>query len=134
MFNELLNQTLRIQGGQMAHSPCLHRVHISLTPLSPCLVSTAPSKPRRITNIRIHFPNSKEIKPINPKRINPEYSLEGLVLKLKFQYFGHLMGRADSLEKTLMLEKMAGGRRKRRQRMRRLDGITDSVDMNLNKF
>ena len=60
--------------------------------------------------------------------------MEGLVLKLKFQYFGHLMGRADSLEKTLMLEKMAGGRRKRRQRMRRLDGITDSVDMNLNKF
>ena len=67
------------------------------------------------------------------KEINPEYSLEGLRLKLKLQYFGHLMRRADSLEKTLMLGKIEGGRRRGRQRMRWLDGITDSMDMNLSK-
>ena len=66
------------------------------------------------------------------KEINPEYSLEGLMLK--FQYFGHLMRRADSLEKTLMLGKIEGRRRKGRQRMRWLDGITDSIDMSLSKF
>ena len=65
------------------------------------------------------------------KKISPEYSLEGLMLKLKLLYFGHLMGRADSLEKTLMLGKTEGGRRRRRQRMRWLDGITDSMDMGL---
>ena len=63
------------------------------------------------------------------KEINPEYSLEGLMLKLKLQYFGHLMGRTDSLEKTLMLRKIEGGRRRGQQRMRWLDGITDSMDM-----
>ena len=68
------------------------------------------------------------------KEINPEYSLEGLMLKLKLQYFGHLMGRTDSLEKTLMLAKIEGGRRREQQRMKRLDGITDSVDMSLGKF
>ena len=68
------------------------------------------------------------------KEINPEYSLEGLMLKLKLQYFGHLMQRADSLEKTLMLGKIEDGRRRRRQRMRRLDGITDLMDMSLSKF
>ena len=66
------------------------------------------------------------------KEISPEYSLEGLMLKL--QYFGHLMRRADFLEKTLMLGKIEGGRRRRRQRMRRLNGITDFMDMSLSKF
>ena len=65
------------------------------------------------------------------KEISPEYSVEGLMLKLKLQYFGHLMRRADSLEKTLMLGEIEGRRRRGRQRMRWLDGITDSMDMGL---
>ena len=68
------------------------------------------------------------------KEISPEYSLEGLMLKLKLQYFGHLMQRTDSLEKTLMLKKIEGRRRRGRQRMRWLHGITDSVDMNFSKL
>ena len=68
------------------------------------------------------------------KEVSPEYSLEGLMLKLKLQYFGHLMQRTDSLEKTLVLGKIEGSRRRGQQRMRWLDGITDSVDMGLSKL
>ena len=68
------------------------------------------------------------------KEINTEYSLEGLMLKLKLQYFGHLMRRTDSFKKTVMLGKIEGGRRRGRQRMRWLDYITDSVDMSLSKL
>jgi len=75
--------------------------------------------------------DSKKVKPVNPKEINPEYSLEGLMLKLKLQYFGHLMWKADSWEKTLMLGNIED---RRRRGMRWWDGIIKSMDMNLNKL
>ena len=76
----------------------------------------------------------KEIQPSILKEISPGCSLEGLILKLKLQYFGHLMRRDDSLEKTLMLEGIGGRRRRGRQKMRWLDGITDSMGMSLSKL
>ena len=76
----------------------------------------------------------KDIQPSILKEISPEYSLEGLMLKLKLQYFGHLMRRTDSMEKTPILGKIEGRRRRGRQRMRGLDGITDSMDMSLSKL
>ena len=76
----------------------------------------------------------KEIQPVHSKEISPGCSLEGLTLKLKFQYFGHLMRRADPLEKTLMLGRIGGRRRRGQQRMRCPDGITDSMDMSLSEL
>ena len=78
--------------------------------------------------------DGKEIQPVNPKEISPECSLEGWLLKLKLQYFGHLMWRTDAFEKALLLGKTEGRRRRGRQRMRRLDGITYLMDMSLSKL
>ena len=75
-----------------------------------------------------------EVQPVHPKEISPEYSLEGLMLKVKLQHFGHLMQRTDSLEKTLVLGNIKGGRRRGRQKMRWLDGITDLMALSLSKL
>ena len=77
--------------------------------------------------------DDKEIQPVHPEEISPEYSLEGLMLKWKLQYFGHLIRRTNSLEKTLMLGKIDGVRRSGQQRMRWLNGITDVMDMSLSR-
>ena len=78
--------------------------------------------------------DSKEMKPVIPKEINPEYSLEGLMLKLKLQYFGHLMQGTALLERTLILGKIEGRKRREQQRMRWLDGITEAMDMSLSRL
>ena len=83
--------------------------------------------------MRVHWTARRSNQSI-PKEISPEYSLEGLMLKLKLQHFGHLMQRTDSLEKTLMLGKIEGGKRRGQQRMRWLDGITDSMGMSVSKL
>ena len=83
--------------------------------------------------LRVPWPTRRSNQSIL-KEISPEYSMEGVMLKLKLQYFGHLMQRTDSLEKTLLLGKIEGGRRRGRQRMRWWDGITDSIDMSLSKL
>ena len=85
---------------------------------------------RRLLRIRWTAARSNQS---NLKEISPEHSLEGLMLKLKLQYFGHLMQKTVSLEKTLMLGKIEGGRRRRQQKLRWLDGITDSMDVRLSK-
>ena len=82
----------------------------------------------------LESPLDSKTKPVNPKGISPEYLLEGLMVKLKFQYFGHLMWRTDSLDKTLKLGKFEGGRRRGWQRMRWLDGIINLIDMSLSKL
>ena len=115
-------------------SPALHWWTTSF----PCLLGTQLCRHPEFNMAQVELPTSllecKEIKPSILKEISPEYSLERLMLKLKLQYLGSLMGRAQSLEETLTLEKTEGGRSREQQRMRWLDNITDLMDINLNKL
>ena len=115
----------------------INNYHHYLTHSKECLLMISPAWfklccQRRL--LRVPWTTCMEIKPVKLMEINSEYSLQGLILKLKLQYFGHLTGRADSLEKTLMLGKIDGKRRRRWQMVRWLDSIINSTDMNLSKL
>ena len=102
--------------------------------MEPCSAPAISHGATRGQCVAAYGKHCKEIQLVQPKGINPEYSLEGLMLKRKLQYFGHLMRRTNLLEKTLMLGKIEGGSRRGRQRMRWLDGITYSMDMSLHRI
>ena len=115
----------------------INNYHHYLTHSKECLLMISPAWfklccQRRL--LRVPWTTCMEIKPVKLMEINSEYSVQGLILKLKLQYFGHLTGRANSLEKTLMLGKSEGKRRRERQRMKWLYNITDLMDMNLSKL
>ena len=121
------------KGGRWPTGPVFIELTSTSHLLSPCLASKAPSKPRRTTHIRIHYETARRANQSILKEINPEYSLEELMLKLKLQYFGYVMGKATYWKRPSCWKRSkAGG--KRWQRMRWLGGITDSMDMNLNKL